>query len=227
VTINIPKLIAQLVFVLLIFALPLFVGAGTVTWVAGWVFLVLFFGFVVVLTTWLYVNNPELLVERMAMSNPDQKTWDKVVLGVTFVLFVAWLAVMGLDAVRSQWSAMPTWLQVVGGVALIGSFVLFFLTFRENTFLSPMVRIQKERGQTVVSSGPYHMVRHPMYSAFSLFVLGTALLLGSWLGLLAGAVLVAVVARRAVLEERALRDELEGYAAYMTHVRYRLVPMVW
>jgi protein-S-isoprenylcysteine O-methyltransferase Ste14 len=104
---------------------------------------------------------------------------------------------------------------------------VFFATFRENSFLSPMVRIQKERGQTVISSGPYRVVRHPMYAGFLLFVVGTALLLGSWLGLLAGVILAVAVARRAVLEERMLRAELDGYDAYAARVRFRLVPGVW
>jgi protein-S-isoprenylcysteine O-methyltransferase Ste14 len=134
---------------------------------------------------------------------------------------------MPLDAVRFHWSHMPVWLQVVGAITLIISFFLFFLTFRENSYLSPMVRIQKDRGQTVVSTGPYHYVRHPMYAAILLFVPGVALLLGSWYGLLAGLLIVGMVARRAVLEERTLRQELPGYDAYMTQVKYRFIPHVW
>ena len=109
----------------------------------------------------------------------------------------------------------------------MGSFYLFYLTFRENSFLSPAVRIQTERAQTVVSTGPYAYVRHPMYAGFVLFTLGTTLLLGSWYGLLGGLLLIGMVARRAVLEERALQEELEGYSAYMTRVRYRFVPHLW
>ena len=125
---------------------------------------------------------------------------------LTGVLFFAWLILMPLDAVRFQWSQVPVWLQVVGAMVLLGSFSLFFLTFRENSYLSPVVRIQEERGQTVVSTGPYHYVRHPMYAAFVLLVLGTPLLLGSWYGILLGLILVVMVARRAVLEERTLPE---------------------
>jgi protein-S-isoprenylcysteine O-methyltransferase Ste14 len=122
---------------------------------------------------------------------------------------------------------VPLALEALGAAALLGSFGLFFATFRANTFLSPMVRVQRERGQTVVSAGPYGRVRHPMYAAFVLFALATPLVLGSWLGLVGSAPLVGLVARRAVLEECTLRAELDGYAAYMTHVRYRLVPGLW
>lgn len=90
-----------------------------------------------------------------------------------------------------------------------------------------MVRVQRDRGQTVVSTGPYHYVRHPMYAAALLFLLGTTLLLGSWYGLLWGLILVGMIAGRAILEERTLQKELEGYDAYMAQVKYRLIPYIW
>ena len=90
-----------------------------------------------------------------------------------------------------------------------------------------MVRVQKERGHKVVSTGPYHYVRHPMYAGFVLLVLGTPLLLGSWYGIFWGLIFIVMVARRAVLEERALEQELDGYAAYIQQVKYRLIPFIW
>ena len=143
------------------------------------------------------------------------------------VFLLAWLVVMGLDAVRFRWSQMPAWLQVAGAILLLGSFYLFFLTFRENPYASPAVRVQTERGQTVISTGPYHYVRHPMYAAGIPFVAGTALLLGSWYGLLMGLIFVFGLAFRAVQEERLLRAELPGYDEYMAQVKYRFIPHVW
>ena len=209
-------------------ALALFLAAGTVGWPAGWAFLVLFFGFVVALSLWLLRHNPDLLIERMTgVCKPDQKAWDKVFYGLANLVFLAWLVLMPLDAVRFHWSQMPAWLQVVGAILLLCSFSLFFLTFRENPYLSPAVRVQTDRGHTVVSTGPYHYVRHPMYAAVIPYTLGTSLLLGSWYGLLLGLILVVGIAVRAVLEERTLRAELPGYGAYMAQVKYRLVPHVW
>jgi len=226
--VNLKLLVAQIASLILAFSAPMFLAAGTLNWVAGWAFLILFFGFVIGLTWWLYKNNPALLTERMTGSyRADQKTQDVVLIAVIGVLFFAWLIFMPLDAVRFQWSHMPGWLQVVGAVILIVSFYMFFATFKENSYLSPAIRVQDERGQKVISTGPYHFVRHPMYAAFLLLVVGTPLLLGSWYGLLFGLVLVLGVARRAVLEEQTLKDELQGYDAYMKQVRYRFVPYVW
>jgi protein-S-isoprenylcysteine O-methyltransferase Ste14 len=227
-TVNRTLLTAQIVGMFVVFALALFLAAGTVAWPAGWAFLVLFFGFTIALSRWLLVHNAGLLTERMTgIGKPDQKTWDKVFFGVANLLFLAWLIVMPLDAVRFHWSQMPGWFQVVGAILLLGSFYLFFLTFRENAYLSPAVRLQTERGQTVVSSGPYQYVRHPMYATAIILLIGTSLLLGSWYGLVVVLILVVAITFRAVQEERTLREELPGYDAYMTKVKYRLIPYVW
>jgi len=205
----------------------LFLAAGTLAWPTGWAFLILFFGSLASLMLWLSRHNPALLKERMALSQPGQKAWDKVLYLLLYVFSISWLILMPLDAVRFHWSLVPLWLQIAGVLLLLCSFYIFYRTFRENSYLSPVVRIQEDRGQTVISTGPYQYVRHPMYSAFLFFIPGTALLLGSWYGLLAGLLLIILFGWRAVLEERTLRDELQGYAAYMTQVKYRLVPYVW
>ncbi len=225
--VNLKALAAQTVWLFFMFALPLFVGAGTVAWVAGWVFMALFFAFVFAITFWLYRHNPALLTERMAGQKAGQKTWDKVFFVGMTLLFLGWLVVMALDAVRFGWSHVPVVVQVVGAIVLLCSFYLFFAVFRENSYLSPVIRIQEDRGQTVISTGPYHFVRHPMYAAALLLFIGTPLLLGSWYGLIAALVLVIVMARRAVLEEQTLCAELQGYEVYMGQVKYRLVPYVW
>ena len=227
-TTNLKLLAAQIAGMALVFALALFLAAGTVAWPAGWAFLVLFFGFTVALSVWLLRHNPGLLTERMTgIGKPDQKTWDKVFFGAANVIFLAWLVLMPLDAVRFHWSHMPGWLQVAGALLMLGSFYLFFLTFGENAYLSPAVRVQTEREQTVVSTGPYHYVRHPMYATAIIMLTGATLLLGSWYGLLPLLALAVGIALRAVQEERTLRAELPGYDAYMAQVKYRLIPYVW
>jgi protein-S-isoprenylcysteine O-methyltransferase Ste14 len=226
--VNLKLLTVGFVGLFVVFALALFLAAGTVFWPAGWAFLILFFGANAALARWLLKHDPGLLKERMTgFGKPGEPTWDKVFFVVLQVFFLAWLVLMPIDAVRFRWSEMPAWLQVVGAILLLCSFYLFFLTFRENPYLSPAVRVQTERGQTVISTGPYHYVRHPMYGAAIIFMAGTSLMLGSWYGLLMGLVFVAGIAFRAVQEERVLRAELPGYAEYMAQVKYRLIPYVW
>lgn len=107
---------------------------------------------------------------------------------------------------------MPLWLQWFGAFLLLGSLYVFYLAFREKTYLSPAVRVPVDRGQTVASTGPYRYVRHPIYSGFIPFTLGTAFLLGSWYGLLGGLLLIGMAAWREVHEEDVLKEELEGAA---------------
>lgn len=219
-------LLGQTVGWFVLFGLALFLPAGTLAWPAAWVFLGMFFTFFLGTNIWLFRHNPALLQERAHLAMPDQKGWDRVFFPLLLVEPFFWLACTGFDR-RWRWSAMPLGLQALGGLLLLVSFYLLFLTFRENSYLSTVVRIQEERGHNVISSGPYHYVRHPMYAGFLIFALGATLLLGSWYGLLPGLGLVLLVARRAVLEERVLRQELDGYSAYMRQVPYRMIPGVW
>jgi protein-S-isoprenylcysteine O-methyltransferase Ste14 len=211
----------------LLIALALFLPAGTVLWPAGWVFLILLLGFTLVNTGLLLASNPDLLQERLSLSQPNQKTSDKVLTSVNALLGLAWAILMPLDAVRFHWSHMPLFLQIVGAILLVGFMPLAILTFRENAFLATTVRVQKERGQTVISTGPYHYVRHPLYTSALLFFLGTPLLLGSWYGLLFVPIVIAGLVGRTLLEEHVLREELPGYAAYMVQVKYRFIPYIW
>jgi protein-S-isoprenylcysteine O-methyltransferase Ste14 len=206
----------------------LFIPAGTVGWVAGWVFVALLCGITLLVVRMLVRNDPELLQERM--SSPIQRNqplWDKVLLPVLMLLFIAWLILMPLDAVRFGWSDVPVWLQVLGALGIMLSFYGMYLVYRENAYLYPVVKLQEERGQSVVTSGPYRYVRHPMYASGLVLFPATALLLGSWLGLLLSPVLMALIILRTALEDRMLRDGLAGYAGYARIVRYRLVPRVW
>jgi protein-S-isoprenylcysteine O-methyltransferase Ste14 len=206
----------------------LFIPAGTVSWVAGWVYIALLCGVTLLVVPMLARNDPELLKERMSFPiQRNQPLWDKVFLPVFLLLFVAWLILMPLDAVRFGWSDVPVWLQVLGALGIMLSFYGWYLTYRENAYLYPVVKIQEERGQRVVTTGPYRYVRHPMYACSLLFFPATALLLGSWLGLLFSLVLIALIILRTALEDRFLRSGLAGYAQYAETVKYRLIPRVW
>jgi protein-S-isoprenylcysteine O-methyltransferase Ste14 len=211
-----------------VFAALLFVSAGTLLWPAGWAFIAIFFSFAVAIVLWLARKEPELLAERMSSPmQSGQPLWDKVFVVAVMVLFVAWLILMPMDAVRFGWSDVPDWLQILGALGVVLSFYIMFLTFRENAYLAVVVKVQEERGQSVVSTGPYRYVRHPMYASTFLFFPGSALLLGSWWGLLLCVALLGLLVWRIPLEERMLENGLAGYDEYARKVRYRLIPRVW
>ena len=209
----------------LVMALALFLAAGTVAWPAAWVFLGLIFVCGLPMTWWLLKYDPGLVEERMQFR--AQLSWDKAFIAIAFVFLLFWLVLMPLDAARFHWSRMPVALKAPGALLVIISLYISFLTMRENPYSSAVVRVQKERAQTVISTGPYRYARHPMYTSAFLFFLGTALLLGSWYGVLCLPVFIGLFAVRAVLEERLLREELEGYDEYMARVKYRFFPHVW
>jgi protein-S-isoprenylcysteine O-methyltransferase Ste14 len=211
-----------------VLAALLFVPAGTVLWPAAWAFMAIFFGFQLALVLMLAHEDPELLAERM--SSPMQRgqpLWDKVIVAAFLPLGVAWLILVPLDAMWFGWSDVPGWLQILGALGLALSLYVVFLTFRENAYLAPVVKLQKERAQSVVSTGPYRYVRHPMYSGMLVFFPAIALLLGSWWGLLLSTALIGLFVLRTILEDRMLRTELAGYPEYTRNVKYRLIPRVW
>ena len=206
----------------------LFVPAGTLTWPAGWIFLLEFSLASALITRWLLRHDPALLEERMKpLIQREQKPWDRRLMAVFLLLWCAWFVVMSLDAVRFGWSEVPLWLQALGAVAIAISMYIMFLIMRANSFAVPVVKIQAERGHRVISDGPYAIVRHPMYGGTLLLVAGIPLLLGSWWGLAFAPVIILLFAIRAVMEERTLMAELPGYADYATRVRYRMIPGVW
>ena len=221
------RLIPQAIVLFALIGAALFISAGTVKWAEGWFFFGLFFVFFVGVSLWLFGVNPSLANERMRLGGSNQQGWDKVLFPILFISPLAWLVLSALDSMRFRWSHVPFWVQVIGGILLLTSFFLFFFTFRENSYLSPLARLQKDRGQKVISTGPYAIIRHPMYLAFLPFMVGTPLLLGSWFGAAFGALYMLLVARRAVLEERMLVGSLEGYKEYVQKVRFRLIPHVW
>lgn len=151
-----------------IFWIAIFLPAGTVNWIFGWLFWGSFFVFFMGMTAWLTVKNPGLAQERTKLSSYDQKKWDKPLFLAMLIVPLVWLVIISLDACRFHWTYIPFWLHMIGLVLLFGSFFILALVFRENSFLSPVVRLQTDRKQHAISTGPYAIVRHPMYSALTL-----------------------------------------------------------
>ena len=222
------RLIVQTVIWFGVMSAVLFASAGTFDWPAAWIYLAIMLALSLVTGLLLAWHDPALLKERLsAPIQKDQPKADKVLLSVLLLFLFGAFAFMALDAARFKWSAVPSWVQAAGALLLVLSIGFSYRVMRENSFASPVVKVQSERGQRVVTTGPYRYVRHPLYSGSLLFVAGTSLLLGSWWGLLAALGLAALLAIRIGIEEKALRAGLAGYDAYAERVRYRLVPFVW
>jgi len=228
VAFPVSKLIASF-FYLVFFPVILFVLSGDWRWIEGWLFSIIFLVMCFSTLLYLYFYDPELLKERFGSPiQPNQKSWDKVLLSIFFVDFLVWFAIMPLDAKRFGWSPVfPFWLRATGTVLLVVSIALIFEALRENTFAAPVVKMQKERGQKVISTGLYGVVRHPMYAGAVLLFVAGPLLLGSVFGLIMGLVLIVTIAVRSIGEEAMLKQELEGYSDYAKRVKWRIIPFVF
>lgn len=222
---------AWLRFAAFILLLPmvLFVAAGRLNWVMGWVYVGL-----VVFTTLLsrvivIRTNPDLIAERaQSLEREDAKSWDRMIL--FFLLLVGPLALMivaGLDE-RFGWRPqIPLALQLAALAITVAGYAVGTWAMAVNSYFSAVVRIQKERGQTVVSDGPYRFVRHPAYATGIVTYLMMPIMLGSLWALIPSSLMALGTIVRTALEDRTLLEELDGYAEYAQRVRYRLLPGVW
>jgi protein-S-isoprenylcysteine O-methyltransferase Ste14 len=203
--------------------------AGDARWIEGWLFAAWFIGVCALQIVWLYRKDPALLAERFRRpGSGGQGQWDRIWVYLMQLSFTAWFVIMPLDARRFGWTPpFAVWVRVVGSALLLASSVLTFRAFRDNTFLSALVRIQKERKQHVVSTGVYGFVRHPLYLGAVFLFIGAPLLLSSMVGLATAGLMIVLLAVRIPREERLLTNELEGYAEYRRKVRYRLLPFLW
>jgi protein-S-isoprenylcysteine O-methyltransferase Ste14 len=209
---------------LLVLGLALFLPGG-IGWWQGWLFFLVFVLEIALAALYLWRRNPEIFVARSKIHS-GTKPWDKVVIFFLFSSLMTIFPVAGLDS-RFQWSAVPTWLIVLGYVLWTIGMLGSIWVEAVNKFAEPSVRIQTERGHTVVDTGPYRLVRHPMYATAFLLFFGFALALGSFWGLVPAAVASLVLIVRTALEDRMLQNELVGYRQYAQRVCYRLVPHVW
>ena len=202
--------------------LLLFLPAGTLDYPGAWRMLCVFFIPAFVLGLVLLTAKPELLAKRLSAreTEPEQRR----VLMLSSLIFAASFLLCALDF-RFSWSAVPAWLSTVGCVVFILAYAGFAELLRENEYLSRSVELQA--GQTVVSTGMYGIVRHPMYAMILWLFLSMPLILGSYVGLIPLAFIPYVLVKRLLNEEKLLRNGLDGYDEYMKKVPYRLIPFVW
>jgi protein-S-isoprenylcysteine O-methyltransferase Ste14 len=217
------KTLVSICFSLTLTAVCLFGSAGRLDWWNAWFLLGLS---LVAGLAFTVGRNPELNAERRNVK--AGKSWDKLLVAITVLLgpMAVWITA-GLD-LRYHWSNEMPFTAFAGGVAaaVLGA-ALISWAMRSNKFFSSVVRIQKDRGHTVVDGGPYRFVRHPGYAGTCVFTLVTPLILRSYWALVPAAATASVLVLRTILEDSTLRKELEGYADYARRVRYRLLPAIW
>jgi protein-S-isoprenylcysteine O-methyltransferase Ste14 len=203
----------------LVVAAVLFGAAGRLDLPAFWLYVGLWWVNAAALYTVLAKRHPDLVAERMAP--PEDR--DRASRAISVLLLLVHLAVAGLQA-RSGTLVLPLPLQIVGFVSVTLGLLLIDWTLLSNPFASSAVRVQHDRDQRVIDSGPYGLVRHPMYTGVFLVLAGSGLALGSPWSVLVLLPVAVVFVRRTLVEDRMLQEELEGYRTYAAHVRSRLVP---
>lgn len=215
----------SLVALAVVMGLLLFVPAWTIHYWQAWVYLLIFAGASLLTTLYLMKKDPALL-ERRIRGGPtaEKRRTQKLIMICTSIGFIALLVVPALDH-RFGWSATPLSVVIVGDVLVTIGFYFIFRVYKENTFTSAIIEVAE--GQKVISTGPYAIVRHPMYASALLYLLGTPLALGSFWGLLPFVAMMPFLIWRLYDEERFLGGNLSGYREYQKKVRYRLLPHIW
>jgi protein-S-isoprenylcysteine O-methyltransferase Ste14 len=221
------RLIIQSVVWVGIFGALLFGGAGTIAWPEGWLYIFLQISCWTYMVLWLRKHNPGLLKVRSEFWKRKGKAWDKVIVVLLFTGFVPLCILPGLDAVRYQWSHVPLPIEVFGFIGVIVSSALMFWVLVTNPYSSTVVEVQKDRGHTVITSGPYRFVRHPMYVGAILWLFSVPLALGSFISCVLSIILTTLIIVRTSLEDKTLRRELDGYPDYAKTVKYCLIPGIW
>jgi len=219
------KAFAGLLNLLVCMALAIFLPAWTLHYWQAWVFLGAFFVPALAITLHLMKKDPKLLERRVrGGSAAEKETSQKIIQGFAAASFVATLIVPAFDH-RFRWSTAPVWAVLAGDALIVLGFCIVFLVFKENTFTSGIIEVAVE--QKVISTGPYAVVRHPMYIGALVMLLGVPPALGSWWGELTIIPMTLVIVVRLLGEERFLVKNLAGYSEYKSTVAYRLVPFLW
>ena len=222
------KFVVRMTILALLFPLSLFLAAGRLDWPMGWMYVVLAVGSTVISRYLMIRQNPELFEERStAMSREDTKSWDKFLVPIVTLGPLVQIIVAGLDF-RNDWSpAFASWVEWLGAALMLLGYWFAGWAMVTNAFYSSAVRLQTDRGQHVVTDGPYRIVRHPSYLGLLIGSLGTALVLSSVWSLIPAVAVLIVLIMRTSLEDSTLHDELPGYRDYAQTTRYRLLPGVW
>jgi len=212
----------QLVIMLSLF---LFVPAWTLDFWQAWVYLAIFIISTVIITVYLWEEDPKLLEGRVeAGPMAEKEKAQKIIQALASICFLLILVIPGLDN-RYGWSNVPIYIVIFGDILVFSGFFFIFLVFRENSYAAAIIEVSTE--QKVITTGPYSIIRHPMYLGALVMLFGTPLALGSWWGLLVFGPFTLVIALRLLDEEKFLYENLPGYKEYCQKTRYRLFPLFW
>ena len=212
------KLLMGLVLVGLLIFLP----AGTMDYPHGWLFIAVLFVPMTIAGVVMALRSPALLMKRL--NAKEKEAEQKNVVAMSGIMFIAAFVVAGLNF-RYSWVVMPSWAAWCAAVLFLFSYIIYAEVLRENAYLSRTIEVQE--GQTVIDTGLYGIVRHPMYSATVLMFLAMPLVLGSMPSFVIMLAYIPLIAKRIRNEEQVLLEGLDGYAAYCTRVKYRILPFVW
>ena len=219
------KAFGSLVVLFLVMGALLFLPAGTIRYWQAWVYLTVFFGASVLITLYLAKNDPALLKRRLS-GGPwaEKEPAQRIIMIFTSIGFIALIVVPALDF-RFGWSAAPPSLVAAGLMLVAIGYTIIFFVYKENTYSSATIEVAQD--QKVIATGPYSVVRHPMYAGGLLYLIGTPLALGSWWGLVPFVATLPFLIWRIFDEEEFLARNLPGYAEYRNQVRFRLAPGIW
>lgn len=219
------KAFGGLLFLFSVMAALLFIPAGSLDYWQAWTFLAVYFASSIAITLYLMKNDPNLTERRMRGGPTAEKdTTQKIIVSVISAGFVGLLVVSALDH-RFAWSRAPAYVALMGDVLLLLGWLVIYFVFRENTFAAATIELASD--QRVISTGPYALLRHPMYAGALLMLVGIPIALASWFGLLVMIAILPALIWRSFDEEKFLAGNLPGYRDYQTRVRHRLIPFVW
>ena len=216
------KLVIRFSIATAAFGAFLFLPAGSLRFWQGWTFLTIWFVFTLAAFAYFYKHDPALVERRLRRKETVGE--QKIIMKLMYVVGSAIYILPGFDH-RFGWSHPPLWLTILAQTFVLGGYLMMLWVMKANSFAASTIQV--EPGQRVISSGPYRIVRHPMYLGASVMLLFTPLALGSYFALPAVVLLIPVIVLRLLNEEKVLRQELPGYAEYCLHTRFRLVPLFW
>ena len=210
---------------IVIMGMGLFIPAGTIFWLEGWIYIGIMVLFFYINVTYLSKHDPELIKERAEVKTTER--WDKIIIIIMGIVFIPWFIIPGIDAVLLKWSFMPFYVKIIGFIGIALSFALIHLVMRENSYLARTVKIQEERGHNVITTGPYKYIRHPMYLGMIFYFICHSLALGSLYSLIPGVIACVLLIIRTILEDKMLQEQLNGYKEYTNQTNYKIIPGIW